>query len=76
MNAEPWSAGRLRQETVSSPRLPIGDQSPTTWTAGAETAQEEEGRGGNIMFIFPQELVGFFVQQQSITRLNLAQALK
>lgn len=35
------SAGRLRQETVSSTRLPTGDQSLTTWSAGAETAEEE-----------------------------------
>lgn len=54
MSAEHWSAGRLRQETVSSQRLPVGDQSLTTWTAGAETAWEEKkGRkGGNIVFIF------------------------
>lgn len=36
------SAGRLRQETVSSTRLPTGDQSQTTWSAGAETAEEEK----------------------------------
>lgn len=36
------SAGRLRQETVSSTRLPTGDQSRTTWSSGAETADEEK----------------------------------
>lgn len=52
MRAEHRRAGWLRQETVSSPRLPFGDQPPTARTAGAETVAEEEGQSGNTVFIF------------------------
>lgn len=45
------SAGHLRQETVSSQHLPVGDQSLTTESAGAQTVQEKQGWGGNIYFL-------------------------
>lgn len=52
MSAKRCSAGSLRQETVSSSHLPVGDQSLTMQPAGAETVQEKKAEGGNNAFIF------------------------